>query len=66
MLASAAKARLSWADAPKGGQVVWVYAGSFRGVRDQPVTGHEGSIPRACVIFDGDEDVGAKRRHSLA
>jgi hypothetical protein len=25
--------------------MVRVYAGSFRGVRDQPVTGHEGSIP---------------------
>ena len=25
--------------------MVWVYAGSFRGVRDQPVTDHDGSIP---------------------
>ena len=25
--------------------MVWVCTGSFRGVRDQPVTGHEGSIP---------------------
>ena len=25
--------------------MVWVYTGSFRGVRDQPVTDHEGSIP---------------------
>ena len=24
--------------------MVWGYTGSFRGVRDQPVTGHEGSI----------------------
>ena len=25
--------------------MVWVCTGSFRGVRDQPVTDHEGSIP---------------------
>ena len=25
--------------------MVWIYTGSFRGVRDQPVTDHEGSIP---------------------
>ena len=31
--------------------MVWVCTGSFRGVRDQPVTGHERSISRACVTF---------------
>jgi hypothetical protein len=31
--------------------VVWVCTGSFRGVRDQPVTDHEGSIPAGVFTF---------------
>jgi hypothetical protein len=31
--------------------MVGVCTGSFRGVRDQPVTGHEGPILRPCVTF---------------
>ena len=31
--------------------MVWVCTGSFRGVRDQPVTDHEGSIPAGVRHF---------------
>jgi hypothetical protein len=56
--ASAAKNLLSWADAPKCCSVVSVYTGSFRGVRDQPVTvtrlysrGRPSLSARICCTF---------------